>query len=593
MADAMTNKSDAVTDLPDMEALTITAKPVAFTDLPDEIILAIGTFIPHPPDVLNFTRACQRLHRLTIPLLYENITLDYELYSTSSHNTVDKRRIGIGQPQPAIRTLVARLEEDARSDTPRLCPAIRSLKLRVPTNIAHLCLGLWCLLENMTSLEELRFESLERDYAIVDLPPCTCVDPNGIKCADMPHVRSGIALAPDEVNVVLRPTRTSLKILTMFADKNGWQPRSGMSMGDFSHMQTLEFLDIQGKVFLGNDELRDKRGEFVTELNQRLPPKLKVLQLRCYSWDVAISNPDRERSMADQSLEETRKVVQLLKRYLEQAELHQQDLGKVAIWLPEPHRGKEWIEEMRKVTPAVEDITQIALSHGVEIITRTVDDTHWGFSEYPGESDAGSEILMACDGTESDDEGSDNAESEDDEGSANEGAKDNDSDDEKAAGGKSGDANSDDEAFNDSDSYDAESQPKESERLESSDKAISDGVERNNGETGDANPDDQIAKDPAPGDTRSDGSRPQESDSESEGSADGASNNEVSSDNHSHDGHSHNTHSHSGKSDDSEWGDGGSDDEDGEEAASEPWQCQSCLRLGRTFRQAGLSHIHR
>ena len=165
----------------------------------------------------------------------------------------------------------------------------------------------------MTSLVELRFESLERDETIYILPDCVCFNPNGIQCKDAPDVRPGIALALAEVKIVLCLTNATLKALTMFADKNGWMAKSGMSMGDFSALENLEYLDIQGKVFLGNDELREGYPHYVSEISQRLPPKLKVLQLRCYSWDVALSFPDKKRSMPDQILEETRKTLQLLK----------------------------------------------------------------------------------------------------------------------------------------------------------------------------------------------------------------------------------------------------------------------------------------
>ena len=571
-----------------------------FVILADEVILAIGTFLPHPPDALSFTRVCRRLHLLTIPLLYENITLDYEFYSGSPCNTFDNRGIGIGQPQPAIKSLVASLQADARAKSPRLCPAIRSLKLRVPANIAHLCLGLWCLLENMTSLAELRFESLERDDTIYILPDCICFNPKGIKCEETPDVRYGTALAPDEVKIVLRPTNTTLKILTMFADKNGWE-ENGMSMGDLSALENLEYLDIQGKVFLGNDELREADPDFLTELGQRLPPKLKVLQLRCYSWDVALSNPDGARSMADQALEETRKTLQLLKCYLEQPERPQRSLEKVLIWLPEA-QGKEWPEEMGKVAPVIDELTKIALSHGVKLITRTVDDTHWGISEYPGESSAESDSANFDDVESNDGDSVEEGPDEEDikekesERSSDDGNPDKENSDESG----SDDGVSNTKASDSPKSYSTEHHDVKTQESGSSDENIenegSKGTKSDGWHMGEDDSSDTESEHLVPRDRGSDDWESPDSKSEDSKSVNTASNDRVSSEGASddavaNDGSSHHTESHDGEPDDLRPNDAKSDDGDSEALQNEPWRCQNCVRLGRTWREEGLSHI--
>ena len=213
-------------------------------DLPDELILAVGTFILHPPDILNFTRTCRRLYGLTNPLLYENITLDYEYYSTSLHYTFSKRQLGRAQPYLAIKSLGALLSQEKKEKTPRLRSAIRSLKLRVPSNLELACLGLWDLLVNLTSLTELRFESLERDDSIFILPDCTRFNTEGHDWeADHP-ISYGKTMPASAYELFLCPVKDTLKTLTVFADRLGYQPETGYLMGNFRCLKALEYLDI-------------------------------------------------------------------------------------------------------------------------------------------------------------------------------------------------------------------------------------------------------------------------------------------------------------------------------------------------------------
>ena len=52
-----------------------------FTDLPNELVLKIGTYLRKPADILHLCIAERRSHQLMVPLMYEKISVDRRDYS--------------------------------------------------------------------------------------------------------------------------------------------------------------------------------------------------------------------------------------------------------------------------------------------------------------------------------------------------------------------------------------------------------------------------------------------------------------------------------------------------------------------------------
>ena len=125
---------------------TISDASATLVGIPDELILAIGILLQHPPDILHLTCVCRHIHRLTVPLLYKNITFNNGLYSESPHYTDAERLLGRAQPYLAIKRLTRSLANDKTSAQSRISANIRTLTLRVPSNIDLLCFGLGSLL---------------------------------------------------------------------------------------------------------------------------------------------------------------------------------------------------------------------------------------------------------------------------------------------------------------------------------------------------------------------------------------------------------------------------------------------------------------
>ena len=155
-------------------------------------------------------------------------------------------------------------------------------------------------------------------------------------------------------------------------------------MDDFRYMTALECLDVQGFVFCGTYQIGTNPEQHITALNKRLPPNIRVLHLRCYSWSVNLRYPHNNRPFAGQTFQEANKTIRLLIEYLEQSERSQPLLEKVVVWLPEAW-GNDWPEVWRKVTATLEAVSAVAAKQSIKIIMEDIDDMQWGTSEYPGE----------------------------------------------------------------------------------------------------------------------------------------------------------------------------------------------------------------
>ena len=343
-----------------------------FEDIPNETILAIRSFIPHPPDILQFTRVCKRMYSLTVPLLYENITLDDAIYHSSPYRTFRKRWLGEAQPYLAIEKLTNILEDDHKSGRLQLSPNVRTLVLRLPLNIDHTCDVLWPLTKRLTALVDLRvtFEILGRDNPTYERPDCTCSDPTRYLYTPNLSFRQHEFQHLARLQNALKPASTKLKALTILSDTI-YVGENAYLIDVLSNSETLEHLDIEGKVlgYYACSTSLDPIADFGT----RLPPNLKTLQLRFYSHPVALENLARQASDVTQAyLDEILQVVVLLKKYLKLPERPQASLKKVVIWLPEPANNTQSLR-MRALTCVLKEVSTIASQQGINLVIKIVD----------------------------------------------------------------------------------------------------------------------------------------------------------------------------------------------------------------------------
>ena len=352
------------------------------SDLPDELILAIGHAVAHPPDALSLTRVCRRLNRLSTPLLYTNLTFDYESYLASPHFTDENRKFGVAQPYSAVTKLLQQFDDEEKGGVAQLSSTVRSLSLRVPCNTRLIHHGLSLLKDKMTGLIELRFEALSRDDVISE-------DSTPLLRGDYSSFQVHRMVDPSIFQDALRCTNHSLKKLVIYADYSWNSEYEDDSIGDFGKLEALQQLDIQGNLFAGWVISQQRDPKQCMERVNHLPPNLRTLHLRCYTehlnWTDTLSVG--KKALVFGVLAEINQTLKALEVYLQLPDRPQPLLEKIVIWLSEgmeddgSMRSACWSacsDLMDEFERQLETVMDMASEQGIRFVGRVMDDLQVG-----------------------------------------------------------------------------------------------------------------------------------------------------------------------------------------------------------------------
>ena len=133
----------------------------------------------------------------------------------------------------------------------------------------------------MSGLIELRFEALLHDNMIFEgLTQSSTADCSSV----LRRLQVDMSIFRD----LLCCANHSLKTLIIYADFSGHSEYhdGDESMGDFSKLETLQQLEIQGDNFASWLDHQQKYPRRWAERVNHLPPNLRTLHLRCYTHYV-------------------------------------------------------------------------------------------------------------------------------------------------------------------------------------------------------------------------------------------------------------------------------------------------------------------
>ena len=259
--------------------------------LSNELLLKIGSFIDHPPHVLQFSRANRRLYILSSALLYSSISFDFNKYRNFSKDDQ-------GSGQANLEDAIERLNS-ALTAKPALRPLLRRLSIHLLSETGVTDSGLATLLSLAPSLTELYIEV--EDYW------------EGLQ---------SILMRPPLWTIVSERGHTTIKILSMVGDYFGLP-----SVGSLTSYSALESLDIQHSYFVG-----DSMETEAPPLNHLLPTGLKELKIRYYAGCELLVPPALGRSSAQVDFRwEVDQVESLLLGLFEENPLFLTRLQKISL----------------------------------------------------------------------------------------------------------------------------------------------------------------------------------------------------------------------------------------------------------------------
>lgn len=213
---------------------------VSLLELPNELIIAIGSHLRKPSDLLHFILVNRRAHRELTHLLYQTINLDYrdtDALSSTCHG--DSFRY----PFIPINLLSNRLKIK-----PQLGSNTRTLDIVLVEHTSRQQYGL-TLLPYLPRLQHLSLSIRKVD--------------------DLPMTRT---LSPSTLADSLNSVSGTLETLRLHADHNPAEC-DGSRIGSLRHYTLLERLTIQSHILLGEDM------NSLSHLNAILPPALQGLRV--------------------------------------------------------------------------------------------------------------------------------------------------------------------------------------------------------------------------------------------------------------------------------------------------------------------------
>lgn len=227
-----------------------------FTDVSNELVIAIASHIRKPADILNLCIAERRSHDIILPLLYEKITLHHPDYST---------------PQ------------SLKSSISTLCQLFKQQKQNNKTgNGQSVDFGAECRYLSINILNNMRRPSPNVHQLLGFLP--------FLRNLSLIISRRPIGYSPDfgfgmgNLGRALHPMRHTLETLTLFIGSyEGAWSRSGI--GSLHLFTAMKQLHIQSHILIGYDYAHttvwNSNVESGSLLSRTLPPNLEKIAIHC------------------------------------------------------------------------------------------------------------------------------------------------------------------------------------------------------------------------------------------------------------------------------------------------------------------------
>lgn len=209
-------------------------------ELPNELLIAIGSHLRKPSDILHFILVNQRAHRELTHLLYHNINLDYRdtdaLLSTCRGDSFRYPYIPIN-----LLNILLKIKPQLGSNT-------RALDI---------------VLVDYTSCQQ---------YGLILLPHLPRLQHLSLSIRKVDGRFMTPTLSPSTLADSLNSVSGTLKTLRLHADHNPAEC-DGSRIGSLRHYDHLESLTIQNHILLGEDM------NSLSHLNAILPPALQGLRV--------------------------------------------------------------------------------------------------------------------------------------------------------------------------------------------------------------------------------------------------------------------------------------------------------------------------
>lgn len=212
-------------------------------ELPNEILIAIGSHLRKPSDVLQFILVNRRAHRELTHLLYKTINLDYRDANSPLSTCHSDSSPRCGYPFRPINLLDTLLRI-----RPQLGSNTRTLDI---------------VLVDYTSCQQ---------YGLILLPYMPRLQHLSLSIRKVDDLFMTPTLSPSTLADSLNFVSGTLKTLRLHADHNPAEC-DGSRIGSLRHYTLLESLTIQSHILLGEDM------NSLSHLNAVLPPALQGLRV--------------------------------------------------------------------------------------------------------------------------------------------------------------------------------------------------------------------------------------------------------------------------------------------------------------------------
>ena len=237
-----------------------------FTDLSNELVIAIASFIRKPTDILHLCIAERRSYGLIGPLLYENIVLHHNDYFGRGVRYYQRSR---KMQHSVLRRLHMKFDKDRRGGNERKRGnESRALAINTGERLSF------------ASHEVLRIGSLTPFLRNLSLIICVREDIS----------RQNGEFDIEAVGEALQPFRHGLETLTLYIGGKDHCYGLDMGIGSLHEFKAMKKLCIQSKILLGWSGTFDwssdtppllKSSNTPPLLSQLLPPNLEDLTIHC------------------------------------------------------------------------------------------------------------------------------------------------------------------------------------------------------------------------------------------------------------------------------------------------------------------------
>ena len=238
-----------------------------FTDLPNELVIAVASHTRKPGDILQLCIAERRSHHVILPLLYENIVLHHLDYSIPEDNGVLQLH-SLKSNISSLCQLFKQQQQNAKTGNGQSADfgaECRSLSINMLDSVVPTTSIVCKLLNFIPFLKNLSVVISRRSLGY------------------LPDWAFGL----DKLGRVLYPMRDTLEILTLFIGRYEGNC-SNVGVGSLHRFNALKKLHIQSQALIGCEYDKDSIFGYTkaeSMLSQLLPPKLEKLAIHCCEID--------------------------------------------------------------------------------------------------------------------------------------------------------------------------------------------------------------------------------------------------------------------------------------------------------------------